>query len=102
MFTGIVTALGTVREAQPIGGGHDLRLVIGTSPDFLAGPAPAVGAGLLSAARTAAMARADAQRAAATAVVAQVVGQIGKRCINTTGAHQRGGGGGRQLGQSAG
>jgi riboflavin synthase len=42
MFTGIVTALGTVREAQPIGGGHDLRLVIGTSPDFLAGPAPAV------------------------------------------------------------
>ena len=42
MFTGIVTALGTVREVQPIGGGHDLRLVIGTSPDFLAGPAPAV------------------------------------------------------------
>ena len=42
MFTGIVTALGTVREAQPIGGGHDLRLVIGTAPDFLAGPTPAV------------------------------------------------------------
>ena len=31
MFTGIVTALGTVREVQPIGGGHDLRLVIGTA-----------------------------------------------------------------------
>lgn len=41
MFTGIVTALGTVREVQPIGGGHDLRLVIGTAPDFLAGPTPA-------------------------------------------------------------
>jgi riboflavin synthase len=42
MFTGIVTALGTVREVQPIGGGHDLRLVIGTAPEFLARPAPAV------------------------------------------------------------
>jgi len=41
MFTGIVTALGTVREVQPIGGGHDLRLVIGTSPEFLARPTPA-------------------------------------------------------------
>ncbi len=29
MFTGIVTALGTVREITPIGGGHDMRLVIG-------------------------------------------------------------------------
>jgi riboflavin synthase len=28
MFTGIVTALGTVREIQPIGGGKDMRLVI--------------------------------------------------------------------------
>lgn len=42
MFTGIVTDLGTVREVQPIGGGHDLRLVIGTSPDFLTAPVPAV------------------------------------------------------------
>lgn len=42
MFTGIVTALGTVREVQPIGGGHDLRLVIGTAPAFLSEPAPAV------------------------------------------------------------
>ena len=41
MFTGIVTALGTVREVQPIGGGHDLRLVIGTAPAFLSEPAPA-------------------------------------------------------------
>jgi riboflavin synthase len=42
MFTGIVTDLGTVREVQPIGEGHDMRLVIGTSPAFLAQPAPAV------------------------------------------------------------
>ena len=41
MFTGIVTDLGTVREVQPIGGGHDLRLVIGTAPSFLSEPAPA-------------------------------------------------------------
>jgi riboflavin synthase len=41
MFTGIVTDLGTVREVQPIGGGHDMRLVIGTSPAFLATPQPA-------------------------------------------------------------
>jgi riboflavin synthase len=42
MFTGIVTDLGTVREVQPIGGAHDIRLVIGTAPAFLAEPAPAV------------------------------------------------------------
>jgi riboflavin synthase len=42
MFTGIVTDLGTVREVLPIGGGHDHRLVIGTSPGFLAAPAPVV------------------------------------------------------------
>jgi riboflavin synthase len=41
MFTGIVTALGTVREVQPIGGGHDLRLVVGVAPAFLREPAPA-------------------------------------------------------------
>ena len=47
MFTGIVTDLGTVREVQPIGGGHDLRLVIGTSPAFLSEPTPAaVGASI--------------------------------------------------------
>lgn len=37
MFTGIVTALGSLREVQPIGGGHDMRLVIGVEPEFLAG-----------------------------------------------------------------
>jgi riboflavin synthase len=37
MFTGIVTALGTLREVQPIGGGHDMRLVIGVEPAFLEG-----------------------------------------------------------------
>jgi riboflavin synthase len=42
MFTGIVTDLGTVREIQPIGEGQDMRLVIGTSPAFLAQPQPAV------------------------------------------------------------
>lgn len=42
MFTGIVTDLGTIREIQPLGSGHDMRLVIGTSPAFLKQPAPAV------------------------------------------------------------
>jgi riboflavin synthase len=42
MFTGIVTALGTVREVKPIGDGQDLRLVIGVAPDFLRAPLPAV------------------------------------------------------------
>lgn len=37
MFTGIITALGTLREVLPIGGGHDMRLVIGTQPEFLRG-----------------------------------------------------------------
>lgn len=37
MFTGIITALGTLREVQPIGDGHDMRLVIGVAPEFLAG-----------------------------------------------------------------
>jgi riboflavin synthase len=30
MFTGIITALGTIREISPLGGGHDMRLVIAT------------------------------------------------------------------------
>lgn len=46
MFTGIVTALGTVREVQPIGGGHDMRVVIGVAPAFLAEPATALGASI--------------------------------------------------------
>ncbi|MDB5414847.1 MAG: riboflavin synthase [Rubritepida sp.] len=37
MFTGIITAAGTLREIQPIGEGHDMRLVIGVAPEFLAG-----------------------------------------------------------------
>jgi riboflavin synthase len=32
MFTGIVTALGSVRAITPIGGGRDMRLVIGAPP----------------------------------------------------------------------
>jgi riboflavin synthase len=39
MFTGIITALGILREVQPIGDGHDMRLVIGVAPEFLAGAA---------------------------------------------------------------
>jgi len=35
MFTGIITALGTLREVQPIGQGHDMRLVMGVAPEFL-------------------------------------------------------------------
>jgi riboflavin synthase len=46
MFTGIITALGTVREVQPIGGGHDHRLIIGTAPAFLADPPVALGASI--------------------------------------------------------
>lgn len=42
MFTGIIAALGTVRQVLPIGEGQDMRLVIGASPDFLAQPAPAL------------------------------------------------------------
>jgi riboflavin synthase len=37
MFTGIVTALGSLRAATPIGGGSDMRLTIAAPPDFLAG-----------------------------------------------------------------
>src|SRR2546423_1965473 len=37
MFTGIITALGTVREILPLGGGRDMRLVI-------AAPWPDIGA----------------------------------------------------------
>jgi riboflavin synthase len=28
MFTGIVTGMGTIREIEPIGGGHDMRVVV--------------------------------------------------------------------------
>ena len=33
MFTGIITAIGTVREITPIGAGHDMRLTIATPWD---------------------------------------------------------------------
>ena len=47
MFTGIITATGRVREIAPMGDGHDMRLVIGTTPEFLAAPAPvAIGASI--------------------------------------------------------
>ena len=37
MFTGIITALGTIREISPLGDGHDMRLVIGAPwPDTAA------------------------------------------------------------------
>ncbi len=36
MFTGLITALGEVRAATPIGAGQDMRLTIGTPPSFLA------------------------------------------------------------------
>ena len=46
MFTGIITALGTVRAVTPIGQGRDMRVVIDTPPDFLADPsAPPVALG---------------------------------------------------------
>ncbi len=38
MFTGIVTALGTVRSVTPLGGGHDMRLVVAAAPAFITGP----------------------------------------------------------------
>jgi riboflavin synthase len=38
MFTGIITARGTVRTITPIGEGRDMRLAIATSEDFLRGP----------------------------------------------------------------
>jgi riboflavin synthase len=36
MFTGLITALGEVRQVAPIGEGQDMRLTIATPPDFLA------------------------------------------------------------------
>jgi len=38
MFTGIVTALGTVRAITPIGADRDMRLVIAVAPAFLDNP----------------------------------------------------------------
>ena len=36
MFTGIITALGTIEAVTPLGAGQDMRLRIGTPPAFLA------------------------------------------------------------------
>jgi riboflavin synthase len=36
MFTGIITALGEVRQVLPLGDGRDMRLTIGAPPAFLA------------------------------------------------------------------
>ena len=46
MFTGIITALGHIRSIDPIAQGHDMRLVIGTPPAFLAEPPVATGASI--------------------------------------------------------
>ncbi len=46
MFTGIVTALGTVAAIDPIGHGRDMRLKIATPPQFLADPPVALGASI--------------------------------------------------------
>jgi riboflavin synthase len=43
MFTGIVTALGTVREITPLGASRDMRLVIETPASFLAPGSPTTG-----------------------------------------------------------
>jgi riboflavin synthase len=37
MFTGIITALGKITAATPIGEGQDMRLTIATPPNYLAG-----------------------------------------------------------------
>jgi riboflavin synthase len=36
MFTGIITAIGTVRQAEPVGPERDMQLTIGADPAFLA------------------------------------------------------------------
>jgi riboflavin synthase len=46
MFTGIITALGTIHEINPIGEGRDMRLVIATPPEFLTEPPVALGASI--------------------------------------------------------
>ncbi|WP_458096634.1 riboflavin synthase [Roseomonas sp. WA12] len=39
MFTGIVTAIGTIRSLSPIGAGQDMRVAIATPPGWLEGVA---------------------------------------------------------------
>ena len=45
MFTGIISARGTIRALTPLGAGRDMRLVIGGAP-WAAGDAPAIGASI--------------------------------------------------------
>jgi riboflavin synthase len=40
MFTGIVTAIGTVRALSPIGAGRDMRLTISAGAEFIGGSIP--------------------------------------------------------------
>ena len=44
MFTGIITALGTLRDVRPIGGGRDMRLVVGAPWPDTSAIAIAIGA----------------------------------------------------------
>jgi riboflavin synthase len=46
MFTGIISALGTVRAIEPLGAGKDMRLVIDTPAAFLAEPPVSLGASI--------------------------------------------------------
>jgi riboflavin synthase len=46
MFTGIISALGSIRRIDPIGAGRDMRLVIGTPASFLVDPPVALGASI--------------------------------------------------------
>ena len=47
MFTGIVAAIGEVRECRPIGDGHDMRLVIGVAGERAGAPGTMRAGGLL-------------------------------------------------------
>jgi riboflavin synthase len=46
MFTGIISALGTVRAIEPIGAGKDMRLLIDTPAAFMAEPPVGLGASI--------------------------------------------------------
>ena len=46
MFTGIISALGSVRAIEPLGAGKDMRLVIDTPAAFLAEPPVSLGASI--------------------------------------------------------
>jgi riboflavin synthase len=46
MFTGIISALGSVRAIEPLGAGKDMRLVIDTPAAFLSDPPVSLGASI--------------------------------------------------------